>query len=128
MKVEQFGVGKVVHLSCGALTTWAVDELGHIWLRIGREEDDSTVVQAWLPVEGNQLVFCSQTHAKIVLISCINLAHLFGHSSFSQFVVHRVIFSCVKDLRKRYSPAGLNQVFLSFILHCREAWEWMSIC
>ena len=58
VKLEPFDIGKVMHLSCGALSTWAVDESGQIWLRIGREEDESRVTQAWLPVEGKPLSGC----------------------------------------------------------------------
>ena len=32
LTLHQFGVGKVFHLSCGALSTWAVDDAGNVWL------------------------------------------------------------------------------------------------
>jgi len=59
LSLRQFGVGKVYHLSCGALSTWAVDDTGNVWLRIGKEDSsDPTVTQAWIPVDGNPLPGC----------------------------------------------------------------------
>ena len=59
LTLDQFGVGKVCHLSCGALSTWAVDDAGNVWLRIGKEDSsDPTVTQAWIPVDGNPLPGC----------------------------------------------------------------------
>lgn len=57
--LQQFGVGKVFHLSCGSLSTWAVDDMGSVWLRIGKEDSsDPSVTQAWIPVDGNPLPGC----------------------------------------------------------------------
>lgn len=59
LTLNQFGVGKVIHLSCGALSTWAVDNAGNVWLRIGKEDSaDHTVTQAWIPVDGSPLSGC----------------------------------------------------------------------
>ena len=57
--LQQFGVGKVFHLSCGSLSTWAVDDMGSVWLRIGKEDSsDPSVTQAWIPVDGSPLPGC----------------------------------------------------------------------
>ncbi|PFX19161.1 tectonin beta-propeller repeat-containing protein 2-like [Stylophora pistillata] len=58
-RLSLFGVGKVLHLSCGALSTWAVDDAGNVFLRIGKEDSsDPSVTQAWIPVEGAPLCGC----------------------------------------------------------------------
>ena len=66
LNLHQFGIGRVRHLSCGVLTTWAVDDRGKMWVRIGsREETDPSVTQAWLHVEGNALSECHFTSVAV---------------------------------------------------------------
>lgn len=66
LNLQQFHMGKVFHLSCGGVTTWAVDHVGKIWVRIGsREENDPCVTQAWIRVEGEPLGDCRFTKVAV---------------------------------------------------------------
>lgn len=56
VELSSFSVGRVCHISSGTLCTWAVDESGGIWLRIGEvEKTDQLVSQVWLAIEGEPL-------------------------------------------------------------------------
>lgn len=56
VELSSFSVGRICHISSGTLCTWAVDQDGGIWLRIGEvEKVDELVSQAWIPIEGEPL-------------------------------------------------------------------------
>lgn len=59
VELSSFQVGRVCHISSGTLCTWAVDESGSVWLRIGDiEKTDTSVSQVWLQVDGEPSMGC----------------------------------------------------------------------
>ncbi|XP_032232870.2 tectonin beta-propeller repeat-containing protein 2-like [Nematostella vectensis] len=59
LQLDIFQIGRVCHISSGTLCTWAVEETGKVWLRIGGEEDsDPKISQVWLQVDGEPLSNC----------------------------------------------------------------------
>jgi hypothetical protein len=59
VELSSFQVGRVCHISSGTLCTWAVDESGSVWLRIGdTEKTDKAISQVWIQVDGEPAVGC----------------------------------------------------------------------
>lgn len=57
--LNQFGVGKVIYFSCGVFSIWVVDNVGNVWLWIGKEDFvDYIVMQVWILVDGSFLLGC----------------------------------------------------------------------
>lgn len=54
LSLQRQEIGKIKHLSVGALTVWAVDSNGQVWIRIGSirgDDEGSVLAQVWLPLD-----------------------------------------------------------------------------